>query len=264
MNKQSRGIGLPLAGAATFVLCVILVLLGNWQWQRLQWKEGLIRQLEESAKAASVPLRELRLDELKGIDLAKIRYRRVIVEGTFDHANEFHVWAPGRDGPAWSVITPLRLAPGQDGRVSNVFIVRGVVPAARKSKDTRSAGQPQGVVRVTGRVRLSQSGNDWAPAPNTQKNEWFARDLEMMRQHVLKGRPPASGYLTGFALEAVKQIGGPEAPKPDLKALQLSNRHLEYALTWWALAATFAVMFLAFAWATLRRGKQGEAPQGRP
>jgi surfeit locus 1 family protein len=63
-----------------------------------------------------------------------------------------------------------------------------------------------------------------------------------------------SVHMAPFFLEADTQIGSPLAPKPDLKALTLSNRHLEYALTWWALAATLAAVFAVYVISRFRSG----------
>ncbi len=244
-----------------FVLVTLpaLIALGNWQWQRLHWKQGLIRDLQQAAAAAPVPLAEA-LGELAaspGANWEVKRFRRVIVEGSFDHAREMHVWSPQQSGPAWSVVTPLRLLSDATGRrpsgLTHALVVRGVVPAALKAASMRNAGQVDGPQRFVGRVRIDRP-NRWANEPNIQKNEWFTRDLTAMATH-LRREGKAIGTVLPVFIEAERQIGGKSGPKPDLKALTLSNRHLEYAMTWWGLAATLAGVFVAFAWGRLKAAK---------
>ena len=38
---------------------LVLIGLGNWQWQRMHWKAGLLRDLEAARSAAPVPLRDV-------------------------------------------------------------------------------------------------------------------------------------------------------------------------------------------------------------
>ncbi|MEO1544359.1 MAG: SURF1 family protein, partial [Pseudomonadota bacterium] len=95
MIERFRAAALVLPGLLAVVGVVILVMLGNWQWQRLQWKEGLIAKLAETAKAAPVPLQGLTSAD----HVDDVRFRRVTVRGTFDHRTEMHVWSPGDNGP---------------------------------------------------------------------------------------------------------------------------------------------------------------------
>jgi len=71
----------------------------------------------------------------------------------------------------------------------------------------------------------------------------------------LRRAAKATGKIVPVFVEAEQQMGGTSAPKPDLKALTLSNRHLEYAMTWWGLAATLAGVFAAFAWGRFKTAK---------
>jgi len=263
MLQRLRNAGLGWPTLLTALALVLLVSLGNWQMRRKAWKEELLARLSAGMTAPPVPL----ADALgaAGGDTATIEFRRVVVTGTFAHAREFHVWAGDGRGPAWSIVTPLRLArPAGGGADSTawVLVIRGVVPAAHKEPVTRAQGQPPGQVSVAGRVRLGE--RNWAAAaPNLARNEWFARDLDAMRQRLAAAEgegwasaqgPTASAVVAPVFVEAEAPAGGAGAPEPRLGALQISNRHLEYALTWYGLAATLIVVYVAFAWSRLSRG----------
>lgn len=255
MIQRLRDMGLLWPTLFVGVALPTLIALGSWQWSRMHWKLGLLQDLEQAASAAPAPLRDLAPATLMspGADLKPIRFRRVIVSGVFEHQHEMHVWSPMPTGPAWSVVTPLQLQPVAleqadqvSGQVSRILVIRGTVPAATKLAANRHAGQIPGRQTIIGRIRIDRP-NTWANEPNIIKNEWFTRDLKVMAAH-LKNVSGGVVQVAPFFVELEQQIGGSTAPQPNLKALTLSNRHLEYAMTWWALAATLVGVFATFVW----------------
>ena len=259
--QRIRAAGLLWPTFATSVTLAILIGLGTWQWQRMHWKRGLLDRLEATAAAAPVTLGEAiatTAEAREGFPKG-LQYRRVEVRGMFYHEGEFHVWAPERRGPSWQVVTPLALAApvqnpaGDPEYFTHVMVVRGIVPDARKAGDRRAGGQPAGTVRLTGRVRLD-APNVSAPDPDTRKNQWYTRDLDRMTARLAETREFSKGYATfaPFFLEAANRIGPEGAPEPRFAELTLSNRHFEYALTWWGLALTLIGVYAAFVITKLR------------
>jgi len=245
----------------TLAALALLLWLGAWQWERMAWKAGLLNELAKAQVAAPVALTNVPRSIGADSNLADLRFRRIQVRGTFEHDREMHVWAPGVK-PAWSVVTPLRLkrddVAGADASrkpASHILVVRGVVPDVRKAAALRQAGQVAGEVNVTGRVRLDQP-NTWANDPNTKKNQWFTRDVAVMTKYLAGSSGHDAIAVAPFFLEAETQMGEASGPQPDLKSLKLANRHLEYALTWWGLAATLAVVFAIFAWGRLQSARR--------
>lgn len=262
MIAHLRQSGLLWSTVATIVAFGMLVALGNWQWQRMHWKQGLIKGFASATAEEPVDLRALTEANSRraGTDLQALQFRRATATGTLLHDLEMHVWAPTPRGPAWSVVTPMQLQPASGDiaqtsaqSATHVLVIRGVVPAAHKDRAGRSEGDASGVQAATGRIRLDQP-NAWANAPNISKNEWFTRDLATMAKH-MQVSVPNSVRLVPFFLEAEKAMAPLPAPQPDLKALKLTNRHLEYALTWWALAATLLAVYAVFAASRLRTPK---------
>ena len=252
----------------TLLGLAILFALGNWQMRRLAWKEALIAKVEARAKAAPVSL-EAALGTYTGSQMEDtaeaIEFTRVSLTGRFHHDREFHVWSPGKAGPSWSVVTPLTLSPPlgtPDTRSFNtVLVIRGSVPDAKKVTALRTAGNPDGEVEFVGRVRLSHVGA-FSSVENVAKNEWYELDLASMRkvlamksaQVPAAGTPPhASARLVPFYIEAETATGGPQGPQPQLNKVNLINRHLEYALTWYGLAITLLGVYLVFAFGRLRQ-----------
>ena len=164
MLAKLRAAGLVWPTLMTLIALPILIGLGTWQVQRKTWKEGVITRLKAGATAAPIPLADLMQG---GVD-ATSEFRRVSVKGEFQHAGEFHVWAPGAKGPAWSIVTPLRLAEpiGRSQRypTAYVLVIRGVVDDAHKAPRSRPEGQIAGPLQIVGRVRLG--GKPWFTTPD--------------------------------------------------------------------------------------------------
>lgn len=260
MIARLRQAGLVWPTVLTIAALAVLVSLGVWQWQRMVWKQGLLAKLEANATAAPVPLGTIAsINELDGI-----RFRRIKVVGQFDHAREFHLWAPGTNGPAWRIVTPFRLRQSLgDSRypLSSILVIRGFTDDAHKSAASRPSGQIVGDTTVIGRVRLPSS--NWAtPAPDMKNNQWYGLDLDQMRRIVVAAHvagsasgsvDEAQGLVAPFFLEAETAVAPPPAPQPDLRRLTLRNRHLEYAMTWWGLALTLIGVYTVFAIGRYRR-----------
>ena len=264
-EASPRKSGLLWPTVLTLVGLAILLSLGTWQMQRLAWKEALIARVEAAAKAAPVPLASI---DATAFDKPTIEneFRRVTLSGTFEHDKELHVWSPGKRGPAWSVVTPLRLATpierDQKPPIERVLVNRGVVPDASKAGAARAGGNPSGMVDIAGRVRLGHAGT-FSSNADPARNQWYDYDLERMRDWVIyeaRGKRPIPDLniprIAPFFVEAETATGAAGAPQPDLAAVNLSNRHLEYALTWYGLAVTLAGVYLA--WVFSRRRRPGD------
>lgn len=264
MRAGWRSAGLVWPTLATLVALAILLALGTWQMQRKSWKEGLVAAVAAKSRMPPVAIGDLLARPFGPDDV----FTRVRVSGTFLHDAEFHVYAPQSQGPHWSVVTPLRLTDpvgtGRRNPIQSILIMRGIVPEALKSAAARPEGQDQGVVTLTGRLR-SGGRSFFDGEPDTTRNQWYAFDLEAMRLALASRAVAGSGSGTGeealatvapFFVEAEAASPGKGAPSPRLQALALSNRHLEYALTWYALGATLIAVYFAYARARLRSIKQ--------
>jgi surfeit locus 1 family protein len=222
-------------GVATLAGLAILIALGNWQIRRLAWKEGLIAAIAERTHAEPVPLAEA---ERRGGDL---EYLRVKARGRFLNEKELHFYAfDEKDGMGWHIVTPLQLG---DGAV--VFVNRGFVPNTLKDAEKRKEGEPKGEVEVVGLVREPEMAGAFTPANDAAKNVWYWRDLSAMAAAAL-GRNNAR--VVPFVIDAELEPRNPGGwPRGGVTRLELPNRHLEYALTWYGLAAALVGVFTAFA-----------------
>lgn len=220
---------LGLAGIA--ILCA----LGTWQIERLSWKNGLIAQIEAREGSEPVPAEALLASGAAGSD---IDYRPVRASGTFLHEGE-RAFLSTHDGQAgWNIHTPLRLA---DGAI--VFVNRGFVPYDRKAPETRSAGQVAGVVEVEGLARpyATEKPASFIPDNDPARNTFFWRNLADLEQGQRFG---AEARVLPFVIDAGSGAAPGGYPIGGTTIVDIPNNHLQYAVTWFGLAAVLAAMLV--------------------
>ena len=230
---------------AALIGFALLIWLGQWQLQRLEWKERIIQRIETRTERSPVTLE-------RAVELAQQwgdpNYMRVTAEGRFHNDLERYLYAISSDGqPGWHVITPLQTA---SGRV--VLVDRGFVPEDRKDPKTRRSGQFQDIVTVTGLVRTSEKPNVFSPDNDAAANQWFTRDLDSMARSMFPGGTVA---VLPFFLDAEETDVPGGWPKGGQTRLELPNKHLQYALTWFLLAACLLIVYVSYVW-SVRTGRR--------
>ncbi|WP_454917620.1 SURF1 family protein [Xanthobacter sediminis] len=232
----------PAVVAAAFLM---LAGLGTWQLQRLAWKEHLMAAVaaRAHAPAADVPPP----DQWPFLTREDDEYRHVRARGVFDHARETLVYTVrGTDegeptGPGAFVITPLVRADGPP-----ILVNRGFVPQDRRDPARRAEGQGTGEVEVAGLLRLPEDASWFVPANDAARGAFYRRDPASIA--AARGLSGAAPFI--IDLDAAPVPGG--LPLAGTTRLAFPNRHLEYALTWYGLAATLVAVSLAVAWSRRR------------
>ncbi|MGD1935407.1 MAG: SURF1 family protein [Candidatus Phaeomarinobacter sp.] len=226
----------PMLWPTLFALpaLAILIVLGNWQMDRLAWKEGLLAQIEQGMSADPAPLPTL--DSWKGLEEEVLRYTTARVTGTFDHQKEAHIYIASIDGqPGYHVVTPLELASG-----GWVLVDRGFVPINRKAPENRPAGQVTGEVTVEGVLVTPDEANSFTPEPDLVENIWYHRPVARLAARA------AIDPVFPLLLDAGGAPNAGGLPVGGQTRLELNNPHLGYAMTWYGLAVTLAGVWLAF------------------
>jgi len=232
-----------LLGLTALVLAALAVLvgLGLWQIERLQWKEGLIAKIETRSKGPAISLKEASVMAGEGQDPS---YHRVRASGRFQHEKERHLFAVSDGRSGWRVITPLKT---EDGEL--VLIDRGFVPSHLKDPSSRAEEQVENEINVTGIVRMPDAQGPFTPDNEPEANQWFWRDLASMAQSMF---PQGAEGLAPFFLEAEKSEVPGGWPEGGQTRLELPNNHLQYAITWFLLAGCLLVIYGVYVWKARR------------
>jgi surfeit locus 1 family protein len=228
---------LLLPGLVTLAAFVVLVLLGTWQLERKAWKQGLIDTLTRrlSAPPASLPMP----DRWASLKQEENEFHRVAFRTEFLPGKEALVWASGSalredvKPPGFFVFTPARLPSGEV-----VVINRGFVREARPIGSTPRPPPAVGPVEVVGILRWPEpKGWFLTAAYDKAADLWFVRD-----QRVIAAER-GWGAVAPFYIEREAQQPPDGLPSPGALKPTLPNNHLQYALTWYGLAAVLAAVF---------------------
>jgi surfeit locus 1 family protein len=206
----------------------ILLALGVWQVQRLHWKEEVLGVM--AARLGGAPA-----DLPAAADPARDQYLPVAAEGRFT-GPEIHVLTSRPPmGPGYRVVQAFET----EGR--RILVDRGFIPQPDRDRP-RGAGP----VRLTGNLHWpDETDPRFTPAPDRAANIWFAREVGAM----------AAELGTEPMLLVVRQTSAPSRevwPWP-VDVAGIRNAHLQYALTWFMLAAVWAGLTLWLLW-RIRRG----------
>lgn len=219
--RKSHFIGI---GLLTLFFFVVFIALGAWQVERLSWKLDLIARVDARvhAPAAAVPGET----SWPAVNAGNDEYRRVTASGRFLHDKSALVYASTERGPGFWVLTPLQ---SDNGAI--VYINRGWVPTDRKDAARRAEGNPEGPVKVTGLLRITEPGGTLLRSNDPADGRWYSRDVEAM------GKTAGLSRVAPFFIDADDTPNQGGLPVGGLTIVKFPNSHLSYALTWFAMAA---------------------------
>lgn len=232
---MSRGkiVALTIAASLGFAL---LMALGTWQIHRLAWKRALVERVE--ARIHADPAAPPGPREWFGVSAEGYEYSRVILRGHYLHERETLVQAVTRLGTGFWVMTPFHTDGGYD-----VLVNRGFVPSIHRLPATRAQGQIAGETTVVGLLRMTEPKGAFLHTNDSSTDRWYSRDVSAIAAARNLGQC-APYFVDAQALEPA--IAG--APTGGLTVVAFANNHLQYALTWFALASMIPVG----GWAMLR------------
>lgn len=222
----------PMLVPTLFVVpgLALLIGLGVWQIARLHQKETLIAAVQAGFNSAPQPLNEL----LAG-GAAHAEWHHVRVSGRFLNDKEQYLFAQGPMGATGvQVVTPF-VQPD-----SGIILVdRGFVPDSLRDPAQRLQGQIAGLVSLTGVLRLPEKPGPFTPAPDLKTRLWFVRDV------------PAIAKAAGVSVLPVL-IDADATPNPGgwplggQTRIDIPNDHLQYAVTWFALALALLGVYFVY------------------
>ncbi len=208
--------------------CAVLLYLGVWQLQRLEWKEDILSDLEARLAADPLPLPASPTSTADN-------YTSVQASGT-PTGEELHVLVSGTAaGTGYRVISAFDT---NDGR--RILLDQGLLPLEQKD-----APPATDRTDITGNLIWPDDRNSSTPDPDLDKNIWFARDVDAM----------ATALATEPLMVVASTSSSPD-PRTTLLPVDTSNiknDHLEYAITWFLLALVWAVMSLFLIYRTTRQ-----------
>ncbi|MDC3207696.1 SURF1 family protein [Candidatus Pelagibacter sp.] len=205
---------------SVFVIFFILVFiaLGSWQIIRLNWKNNLILEIENSLKTPPVELNNSNTEN----------YLKIKTSGSIDLDKQIYLYSLNDTGtPGFEVINPILI------NDNNYLINRGWIPFEKKDSSEINVFDESNII---GTLKLQGRKNIFKPDNDLEENYWFS----LNREDILK--------FTGknFSKYIIYLDGNYQTPKPKKITANISNNHQKYALTWFSLAISILLLYLYF------------------
>ena len=205
---------------SVFVIFFILVFiaLGSWQIIRLNWKNNLILEIENSLKNPPVELTNSNVEN----------YLKIKTSGSIDLEKQIYLYNLNDTGtPGFEVINPILI------NDTNYLINRGWIPFEKKNSQEINVFDENDII---GTLKLQGRKNIFKPDNDIEENYWFS----LNREDILK--------FTGkeFSKYIIYLDGNYQFPKPKKITANISNNHKKYAITWFSLAISILLLYLYF------------------
>ncbi len=211
----------------TILAFVILLSLGFWQIARLQEKELFLSSMKNNLNNPPINIKTLSGNKL----YAKIRANGYFLEGKNLHLYGRRSMSTEKDG--YYLVTPFQT---DDNKI--ILVVLGWFAGRHKKNIDNiidNSMEITGVILPGEKTKLFVLDND------VKNNVWFTLDLTQASNVlglkledfylVMEGNNNRSDILKSLSIENL---------------LNVRNDHLEYAITWFALAISLAVIFVIY------------------
>jgi cytochrome oxidase assembly protein ShyY1 len=235
-----------VAGFTIFTLVMVTAFagLGVWQLQRRVEKHALISALNERLAAAPAALP--RPAQWGALTPAKDEFRRVTFTATYAALPDAMVYSSGSavredvSGPGTWAFLPARLADGAIVAINAGFVQNTMQDRAQQDRAVSRLIKNE-PLQLTGYIRFPESGGALTPPENLAKRLWFTRDHLAMARAL--GWGEGDGQVAPFYVDLESPVPESAIPKPGPLQVHLKDDHLQYAITWFALAGAVVIAF---------------------
>ncbi len=207
---------------------LILLGLGQWQVERLTWKNALTSEILGNISKPPITITPNRIDSFH-------QFQSVRASGEFlpEELHVLHSLKPY--GPGFKLIKPFQLSSNEV-----ILVDLGFIKEKNKFEERVITTET-----IAGNILFPNETDSFTPEPNLSRNIWFSRDLEAMASYLKTS--PVLLVLSTAIHDAVIAI--PLRPN-------LVNNHLQYALTWFSMAIAWGVMSIYWVMRVIKKYSQ--------
>ena len=197
---------------------IIFIALGSWQIIRLDWKNNLILEIENSLKNPPVELTQSN----------KQNYLKIKTSGNVDFEKQIYLYNLNDSGtPGFEVLNPILI----DGE--NYLLNRGWIPFEKKDIPEINIFDQNNII---GTLKIQGKKNIFKPDNDIKENYWFSLNREDISNFTGKE----------FSKYIIYLDGNYQLPRPKIITANISNNHKKYAITWFSLAISILLLYLYF------------------
>ena len=226
--------------AFTILMIALFIGLGVWQLQRRAAKHALIAALTDRVASAPVPLPPP--TEWPTLTPERDEFRRVSFTASYAKLPDAMVYSAGSavredvSGPGTWAFLPSRLASGEIVVIDAGFVANTMQERSIQDRQVGklATGEP---VTLTGYLRFPEAAGALTAAENRDKRLWFTRD------HLVMAKALGWGDVAPFYIDLEAPVPDNGIPKPGPLSPHLRDEHMQYALTWFSLAAALMIAF---------------------
>lgn len=214
-----------------------LLYLGTWQLNRLEWKNILIKEINQNLSKPPISFDDLLIETLQKNKSPD--YRRVNLVGVFEESKPFKLLMKMQNETlGYHLIVPFVLESGP-----RILVNIGWVPATIDPSTVHIPTSPQ-TLKTIAKTKTGRSSH--TPDNNYKTHDLFNLDpLELAHEKTWPALLPFFVTLTSplhLPKDAAKKY-----PLPIEMQIAIRNAHLEYALTWYLLALFWLIIFVVYA-----------------
>lgn len=230
------------AGFGIFTLAMVAVFigLGVWQLQRRVEKHALIAMLDARLGAAPDALPQP--SAWPTLTSARDEFRRVTFTATYAKRPDAMVYSSGSavradvSGPGTWAFLPAKLASGETVVINTGFVQNTMQDRGFEDRviGRLVTGAP---VTLSGYIRFPEPPGRLTPSEDVPKRLWFTRDHPAMAQVL------GWGEVAPFYIDLEAPVPDSGTPKPGPLEVHLKDDHMQYAITWFSLAAAVVIAF---------------------
>lgn len=213
-------------------ICIaILISLGTWQYQRLQWKTALLAEIDTAAEATPFTS----LAEVQGALEAgeAVDFRRF---GSSSKAlglsEDFLVFTAANKDISWRIFTAVEN--------SNITAFASLGLISDKKRDVFSGFMADQDIPLIGYVRLARESPHGAAKSTPEKNRWFGFN-PLPETHDWSKMSGIEADMR-FYIDTVQ--GAKQADLLPSKRPNIRNNHLDYMLTWYSFAVILLIIYI--------------------
>ena len=203
----------------------LLITLGFWQLQRLEWKNALLSKIEDNYnnKAIDFPF----LD-----DSSQFEYMRSSIDGNYLSEKSMFFYRSNLSGDSgFNVVIPFKTTEG-----NIVYIDNGWIPFKDKKNLNTEFINKLKIFSLSGALIFKKDRKYFTPENDYNENIWYLLNTdEMDLVHGLS----SSNYI----LKLVDQKYFEEF-LIEFNPTNIKNNHLQYAITWFLMAFFISIFYI--------------------
>mgnify|MGYP001207248181 CR=1 FL=1 len=204
---------------------LILVSLGTWQLERLQWKERYINKIVTQMSLPAVSINSKNI-----LEFSNLRYRKIKISGYYLYGKKIAIHSKVFNKIVGKhIIVPFKSDFGY------ILVNRGFIPNNKSINIEESTN----IIEISGIINFVNKKSFFIPDNDLQNNDWYYVNIDDFKKY------SNLNLLDFYVIEENNPLE--VLPIGSQYNLNIPNDHLQYAITWFSLAFVLCI-FMHLIW----------------